>query len=379
MTDINSIELDNVAIGSKDKDEHQQKKLVENDKEDSLLCVVSEEKFPKSYFQNGHQITSDNYEMFSLILNDFDEDEKIKNSEEKRYVCDQVYKSVESRYNKYHKPKLENFVNGKDLIRNCLMIFAMLFIVIVFLVLASLPIWAIESFNEIQELRKNFNATAGDTNPSNSTDVIARKWTYGNSIYYCITTFTSIGYGDMTPSTRGGRGYIAVFGLAGLALTGAMLVIIGSTFVENVKTLMLWSTKMFYKIFNLITSGDKQFKKTDKIYVFLTHPLTHILLFALIIVAYILVCAVIFMEIEGWQYQDACWYGFVTLTTIGYGDFFPKTPGGKVFYIFFTIIGLGFVAVQVGLVSEFLFGLIKKFKVKTKELVKSCFGKCRRK
>lgn len=28
---------------------------------------------------------------------------------------------------------------------------------------------------------------------------------------------------------------------------------------------------------------------------------------------------------------DALWYTIVTLTTVGYGDFFPKSPGGRFF------------------------------------------------
>ena len=27
--------------------------------------------------------------------------------------------------------------------------------------------------------------------------------------------------------------------------------------------------------------------------------------------------------------SDALWYRLVTLTTVGYGDYFPKTPGGR--------------------------------------------------
>lgn len=48
------------------------------------------------------------------------------------------------------------------------------------------------------------------------------------------------------------------------------------------------------------------------------------------------------------------WWSIATLTTVGYGDIFPITVGGKIFTFFVLIIGLGVVAVPAGLVSSAL-------------------------
>lgn len=48
------------------------------------------------------------------------------------------------------------------------------------------------------------------------------------------------------------------------------------------------------------------------------------------------------------------WWALTTLTTVGYGDMFPITAGGKVFTFFVLIIGLGVVAVPTGLVASAL-------------------------
>ncbi len=47
--------------------------------------------------------------------------------------------------------------------------------------------------------------------------------------------------------------------------------------------------------------------------------------------------------IEGWSWIDAAYFSVITLTTIGYGDFSPQTTFGKVFTIFYILIGVGVV------------------------------------
>jgi len=48
------------------------------------------------------------------------------------------------------------------------------------------------------------------------------------------------------------------------------------------------------------------------------------------------------------------WWAVVTLTTVGYGDVYPVTVGGKIFTSFIVIIGLGIIAVPTGLIASAL-------------------------
>lgn len=48
------------------------------------------------------------------------------------------------------------------------------------------------------------------------------------------------------------------------------------------------------------------------------------------------------------------WWAVTTLTTVGYGDTYPVTTGGKVFTFFVLMIGLGIISVPAGLVSSAL-------------------------
>lgn len=51
---------------------------------------------------------------------------------------------------------------------------------------------------------------------------------------------------------------------------------------------------------------------------------------------------------------DALWWAISTLTTVGYGDVYPITAGGRAFTAVILVLGLGIVAVPAGLVASAL-------------------------
>ena len=48
----------------------------------------------------------------------------------------------------------------------------------------------------------------------------------------------------------------------------------------------------------------------------------------------------------------ALWFVVVTLTTVGYGDVYPVTLGGRMFTSLILVVGLGVIAVPTGLISS---------------------------
>ena len=58
------------------------------------------------------------------------------------------------------------------------------------------------------------------------------------------------------------------------------------------------------------------------------------------------------------------WWAVATLTTVGYGDVYPITTGGRVFTFFVLIIGLGIVSVPAGLA---FCGIVKSTRTRRRE------------
>jgi voltage-gated potassium channel len=51
---------------------------------------------------------------------------------------------------------------------------------------------------------------------------------------------------------------------------------------------------------------------------------------------------------------QSLWWAIITLTTVGYGDVYPLTTGGRIFTFFVLIIGLAFIAFPTGLIASAL-------------------------
>lgn len=76
----------------------------------------------------------------------------------------------------------------------------------------------------------------------------------------------------------------------------------------------------------------------------------------LLILGVIYVISIVFFHaVEGWDYLDAAYFTTATISTVGYGDFVPKTPLGKVGTIFLIFSGVStalYVITHVGLLRE---------------------------
>lgn len=78
-----------------------------------------------------------------------------------------------------------------------------------------------------------------------------------------------------------------------------------------------------------------------------------------IIFIYLTSCGIYFFENEAQpmifsSVFHSLWWSIVTLTTVGYGDVYPITVGGKIFTFFVLIIGVGIVTIPAGLVASSL-------------------------
>jgi len=61
---------------------------------------------------------------------------------------------------------------------------------------------------------------------------------------------------------------------------------------------------------------------------------------------------VVYHYLEGWDYLDSFYFSAITLSTVGYGDFSPQTDAGKMFTIFYIILGIGIILAFINTVYQ---------------------------
>jgi voltage-gated potassium channel Kch len=71
-----------------------------------------------------------------------------------------------------------------------------------------------------------------------------------------------------------------------------------------------------------------------------------------VVILVLLVGTVFYHFNEGWSWLDSLYFSVITLTTVGYGDFSPKTDFGKVFTMIYIVVGLGILAGFISLVAQ---------------------------
>ncbi len=89
-----------------------------------------------------------------------------------------------------------------------------------------------------------------------------------------------------------------------------------------------------------------------------------IFLFATIILLYLSAVGIYYFEHECQPESfgsivHSLWWALITLTTVGYGDAYPVTVGGKLFTFVILICGLGVVAIPAGIVASALSKVVR--------------------
>ncbi|KAG8794392.1 hypothetical protein FRC12_024719 [Ceratobasidium sp. 428] len=69
-------------------------------------------------------------------------------------------------------------------------------------------------------------------------------------------------------------------------------------------------------------------------------------------VSFWLVGGGVFVATEGWSFGVSLFFCFCTFSTVGYGDFAPKTPAGRAFFVGWALFGIAAMTILISVLTE---------------------------
>lgn len=161
-------------------------------------------------------------------------------------------------------------------------------------------------------------------------DQIEGKKTNGvlDAIYLCVVTMTTVGYGDLVPSSTLAKLLSCVFVFAGMALVGFVLSKAADSFLEKQEFLLAKAIHL-----------RKHYNSTEIVDVVESNKVKYKFLTALALLVGLMIAGTLFLVfVEGLTVFDAFYCVCATITTLGYGDKSFSTKWGRIFASFWIVI-----------------------------------------
>uniref|UniRef100_A0A3Q0RWB5 Potassium channel, subfamily K, member 17 n=1 Tax=Amphilophus citrinellus TaxID=61819 RepID=A0A3Q0RWB5_AMPCI len=144
-------------------------------------------------------------------------------------------------------------------------------------------------------------------------------WKFTSSAVFAATVVTTIGYGNMSPVTTGGQIFCVFFALFGIPLNIVILNRVG-------------------KYMLLIERNVSDFLERKTTRKTCTRFFIHLFCYICGVVFFFITPMIVFQQQEGWTYAEAIYYCFITLSTIGFGDFVADSNPDKDYPDWYSVL-----------------------------------------
>ncbi|XP_077207258.1 potassium channel subfamily K member 9 [Paroedura picta] len=171
------------------------------------------------------------------------------------------------------------------------------------------------------------------------------QWKFAGSFYFAITVITTIGYGHAAPGTNAGKAFCMCYAALGIPLTLVMFQSLG----ERMNTFVKYLLQRMKKCCRM-RSTDVSMENMVAVGFFSC-------------IGTLCIGAAAFSQCEEWTFFQAFYYCFITLTTIGFGDYvalqskgaLQKKPLYVAFSFMYILVGLTVIGAFLNLVVLRLF------------------------
>ena len=141
------------------------------------------------------------------------------------------------------------------------------------------------------------------------------NWSFGQAVFFSGTVLTTIGYGNVYPQTGLGKVFCIAYAIVGIPATLLLLYAIIERLMTVTSIVLEFYIEFMQPVLNRFARQRLQRPHMHVMFSFLCALAVFVLFF--------LVPTGIYSHIEAWSYLDAFYYCFISLSTVGLGDYVP--------------------------------------------------------
>ncbi|XP_054482403.1 potassium channel subfamily K member 4 [Anoplopoma fimbria] len=214
--------------------------------------------------------------------------------------------------------------------------------------------------NDLQTLIEEVvEAVGAGVDPSSNYTFIS-QWDLASAFFFSGTIITTIGFGNISPKTEGGKLFCIFYALVGIPMFGFLLAGVGDHLGTGLRKAVAKIETLFRKW------------RVSPTIVRVISAVLSILLGCLLFVA---VPILVFQKVEGWTLLESAYFVVITLTTVGFGDYVAGDSGNegsdhwyKPLVWFWILLGLAYFASVLTMIGNWLRVLSKKTRAEMEEL-----------
>ncbi|KAG5317399.1 TWK18 protein, partial [Pseudoatta argentina] len=234
-----------------------------------------------------------------------------------------------------------------------------------------------------------------------------KSWSFLNAVVYCLTIITTIGYGHISPSTDTGRAITIVYAIFGIPMFLIILADFGKLFTRGIKFLWAFVRRLYYTgscrtvrrtvpvqevmkgmqlvydLAKLRRPSQMNIEEIDEMqkqqiqqpqtvlnvdantpgtpgtpalsaYIVDDEFNLPISVAIVILLAYIFIGATLYSLWESWNFFESFYFVFISMSTIGFGDYVPKHPIYMMGSIVYLVFGLALTSMCINVVQVML-------------------------
>ncbi|XP_066575161.1 potassium channel subfamily K member 4 [Amia ocellicauda] len=194
------------------------------------------------------------------------------------------------------------------------------------------------------------DAVGSGVDPVSNASSFSSRWDLSSAFFFSGTIITTIGFGNISPKTEGGRIFCIFYALIGIPMFGILLAGVGDHLGNGLRRGIGKIEAVFLK-----------WKVSPNI-IRVISAVLFILIGCLLFVA---LPTLVFQEVEKWSLLEATYFVVITLTTVGFGDYVAGDRDDsehwyKPLVWFWILLGLAYFASILTMIGNWLRVLSKK-------------------